>query len=97
MSDYRMPTVRRGEIVDWYEGGSKNDDLAKPAIVLVATQGSLHLKVFDTNRDFTKECVKHIDDPFAKEYDRIQEGCWDFAKPIYANQAVNSQFAQKAK
>ncbi len=88
MSDYRMPTVRRGEIVDWYEGGVKNDELAKPAVVLVATGGSLHLKVFDPNRDFTKECVKHVDDPNIKEYDRIQEGCWDFPLPPYSHTKV---------
>jgi hypothetical protein len=83
MSDYRMPAVRRGEIVDWYEGGVKDENLARPAIVLVATHGSLHLKVFDASRDFTKECVKHVSDPNIKEHDRIDEGCWDFVPPVY--------------
>ncbi len=85
MSNYRMPAVNRGEIVDWYEGGVKNDALAKPAIVLVSTHGNLHLKVFDANRDFTKECVKHISDPTMNEHDRIDEGGWDFCPPVYAS------------
>ena len=102
MSDYKAPVPHRGEIVLWYEGGTRNEARACPAIVKVENHASVHLKVFGIDHDFDQLCVKHMDDPNAKEYDRINEGGWDFCKPVYtnpviANKAVNSQFAQKTK
>lgn len=87
MSDYKMPAVRRGEIVDWFEGGVRNDERGCAAIVKVVGHNTLHLKVFGLDHDFDQTCVKHIDDPAAKEYDRVQEGGWDLPKPVY--NAVN--------
>lgn len=76
--DYRMPVPYRGQIVLWYEGGVKNEDRAAPAVVLVENHSSLHLRVLGPEGNFDKTCVKHVDDPTAKEYDRIQEGGWNF-------------------
>lgn len=83
MSDYKMPLPFRGEIVLWYEGGVRDESRACPAIVQVESHSSLHLKVFGIDRDFTLTCVRHMDDPNAKEYDRTSEGGWDFTKPAY--------------
>lgn len=77
--DWTMPAVYRGQIVLWYEAGVKDDSRACPAIVTVESYASLRLRVFGMDRDFTKECVRHISDPNAKEYDRLAEGAWDYA------------------
>ncbi len=78
MTEFRMPSVFRGQVVLWYEGGTRDESRACPAIVKVESHSSLHLKVFGLDHDFDQTCVRHMADPYAKEYDRINEGGWDF-------------------
>lgn len=75
---YRMPQPHVGQIVLWYEAGVRNDQRACPAIVKVVSQSSLHLFVFGIDRTFDADCVRHLNDPLAREGERIDQGGWDF-------------------
>lgn len=86
--NYKMPQCFRGQIVRWYESGVKDDSRACPAIVLIENHSSLHVRVFGVEGNFDKTCVRHVNDPNAKEYDRINEGGWDFTQ---VNQVLADQ------
>lgn len=77
-SDYRMPVPYRGQLVLYYEGGVRNEDRACPAIVKAESHSSLHLHVFGQDNQFDVTCVRHLDDPNTKEWDKIENGGWDF-------------------
>ncbi len=79
--DFEMPAAYRGQIVLWYQNGVVNDDTACPALVKVDGRDSLHLKVFAIDCELDYTCVRHVSDPNAKEYDKIQNGTWDFVEP----------------
>lgn len=81
MSNYRMPQSHTGQIVLWYDMGVADDTRACPAIVKSTSQSTLHLKVFGIDGEFDRTCVRHVSDPFSKEFDRIQEGGWDYTVP----------------
>lgn len=76
---YKVPVPFRGQIVLWYPNGCRNEESACPAIVKVNGHSSVHLKVFTIDREVDYTCVRHMDDPNAREYDRIEGGGWDFA------------------
>ena len=80
---YKMPPVKLGCIVLWYEGGVKAPDrLPKPAIVTGAFPRNVSLSVFEigafNSRPF--EGVRHIDDPDMREADRLENGAWDYCE-----------------
>ena len=95
-TSYKMPVPYRGQTVLWYEGGVRNEDRATPAVVLVESHSSLRLRVLGFDGTFDKECVRHLDDPIAKEYDKINEGGWDFCSPDKAKSAA-AEINVKAK
>jgi hypothetical protein len=76
---FTMPKVFRGQIVLWYQQGVRNESTACPALVKVEGQSSLHLKVFGIDGELDYTCVRHMDDPNAREYDRTENGLWDHA------------------
>jgi hypothetical protein len=79
-SEVKMPVVRRGDVVIWYEGGVRNEERSAPAMVLKVQHNSLSLRVFGLENDLRFDCVKHMDDPYAREYERATEGGWDVRK-----------------
>lgn len=77
--NWKMPLAPKGLVVLWYEGGVRNEERAAAAIVKASSHSTVHLRVFGIDSDFDKECVRHMGDPLAKEYDRFNEGGWDYA------------------
>ncbi len=77
--DFLMPRVYIGQIVCWYEGGSKGRE-PQAAIVTATHQRSLNLNIFD-QRSYNmrvRDGVRHLNDPDARDSEKIEVGLWDF-------------------
>ena len=89
--EYKMPQPYRGQIVLWYESAVREDGRACPAIVKVDNHSSLHLHIYGLDQQFDITCVRHLDDPNTKEWDKLENGGWDFCKPDRVPGAFQTQ------
>ncbi len=79
---YIMPKAYKGQMVLWYEGGVNSDSSACAAIVTQVDVRSLWLHIFkaDSSAARIRTCVRHMNDPHAREAERVDEGGWDYCE-----------------
>lgn len=81
-ASWRMPHTYIGQTVLWYEGGVRSEATAFYAHVSkVSARGlALHIWRGDSTVPMIRECVRHMDDPKAREDETVVEGRWDYCE-----------------
>src|SRR5687768_11886986 len=79
---WRMPEAGVGQTVLWHPSGLRGDREPLAAIASQVNHRSLSLHIMDAESSVFKvrACVRHVDDPEAKDDDRLDNGAWEYTK-----------------
>jgi hypothetical protein len=97
MSEVRIPEVRLGDTVFWYDGGSKSSEPRVAFVTAVGFLGTISVAIIEVNAIMlnVRDGVRHVDDPSVRDAELQYSGGWEHREAYFKRQAEERQRREK--